>query len=123
MLTPPEVSRGKLVLSGSFETLLAVASFLFVAVYLSGFVSLFVLRLKEPDLPRPFRAWAYPWGNLGVLLASTAFLAASVIEDLKDALFTLVFVALTVPIYFLIPKRSRPEPKQVVQEVPAVAQD
>jgi APA family basic amino acid/polyamine antiporter len=91
-----------LVLSGSFETLLAIASFLFVAVYMSGFIALFALRAKEPGLSRPFKAWAYPWGNLGVLLASAAFLAGSIVADLKDALFTLIFVVLTVPLYFLI---------------------
>jgi APA family basic amino acid/polyamine antiporter len=96
------VVASALVLSGSFETLIAIASILFATVYLSGFVALFVLRVKEPDLPRPFKAWAYPWGNLGVLLASAAFLAGAVFADLKDALFTLIFVALTVPVYFLI---------------------
>src|SRR5579875_255031 len=95
-----------LVLSGSFETLIAIASFLFVAVYLSGFAALFVLRVREPNLPRPFRMWGYPWSNLAVLLASAAFLVATVVADLKDALFTLVFVALTCPIYLLI--RNKP---------------
>jgi hypothetical protein len=35
----PTIARA-VVLSGSFETLIAMASFLFVAVYLSGFVCL-----------------------------------------------------------------------------------
>jgi Amino acid permease len=77
-----------LVLSGSFETLIAIASILFVTVYLSGFISLFALRMKKPNLLRPFKAWLYPWGNLFVLVASAAFLVGSVIADLKDALFT-----------------------------------
>jgi APA family basic amino acid/polyamine antiporter len=93
---------GALVLSGSFETLISIASILFVTVYLSGFIALFMLRIKEPRLPRPFKAWLYPWGNLGVLLASAAFLVGSVLADLKHALFTLIFVALTVMVYFLI---------------------
>jgi APA family basic amino acid/polyamine antiporter len=96
------VVASALVLSGSFETLIAIASILFATVYLSGFIALFVLRVKEPGFPRPFKAWAYPWGNLGVLLASAAFLTGAVFADLKDALFALIFVALTVPIYFLI---------------------
>jgi APA family basic amino acid/polyamine antiporter len=93
---------GALVLSGSFETLISIASILFVTVYLSGFIALFMLRIKEPRLPRPFKPWLYPWGNLGVLLASAAFLVGSVLADLKHALFTLIFVALTVMVYFLI---------------------
>ena len=110
-----------LVLSGSFDTLVSISAILFVVVYLSGFVSLFVLRAREPDLPRPFKAWAYPWGNLGVLLASAAFLVGSVIADFKDALFTLVFVALTLPMYLLIGRSNRVEADSLSQQVPTTA--
>lgn len=95
-----------LALSGSFETLIAIASFLFVAVYLSGFCALFVLRVREPDLPRPFRVWGYPWSNLAVLLASAAFLIASVLGDLKNALIALILIALSYPIYRVLAMRK-----------------
>lgn len=94
-----------------------------MTVYLSGFISLIVLRVKEPNLPRPFKAWLYPWGNLGVLLASAAFLVGSVIADLKDALFTVVFVAVTVPLYLLTRLGKRPAVSAIAQEMPAVAED
>ena len=45
-----------LILSGGYEKLIGLASFLLVALYLSGFCALFVLRVREPDLPRPFNA-------------------------------------------------------------------
>jgi basic amino acid/polyamine antiporter, APA family len=93
-----------LVLSGSFEKLVAISSFLFVAVYLSGFCALFALRIREPNLPRPFKLWGYPWTNLGVLLASAAFLVATIVSDRKDALFTLILIALSYPIYFFLIK-------------------
>ena len=96
-----------LVLSGSFEKLVAMTAILFVAVYLSGFCALFVLRVREPDLPRPFKAWGYPWTNLGVLVISLAFLIASIVGDIKDALFTLVLLALSYPCYVLLAKRKR----------------
>jgi len=96
-----------LILSGSFEKLVAISAILFVVVYLSGFCALFVLRAREPNLPRPFRSWGYPWTNSGVLLISLAFLAASIVGDLKDALFTLVLVALSYPAYVLLVKKRR----------------
>jgi amino acid transporter len=46
-------ARIGLVLSGSFDTLIAIGSVLYLAVYLSGFVSLLILRRSEPDLPKP----------------------------------------------------------------------
>lgn len=103
-----------LALSGSFETLIAIASFLFVAVYLSGFCALFVLRVREPDLPRPFKLWGYPWTNWGVLLASAAFLVASVLGDLKNALIALILIALSYPIYRVL---------AIGKRLPAGAQD
>lgn len=89
-----------LVVSGTFETLIAIATFLFVTVYISGFCALFKLRKQQPNMARPFKAWGYPWTTLGVLLASAGFLVAAVVSDLKHCLFTLVLIAVNYPIYF-----------------------
>jgi APA family basic amino acid/polyamine antiporter len=89
-----------LVASGTFETLIAIATFLYVTVYISGFSALFRLRWKQPAMPRPFRTWGYPWTTLGVLLVSIGFLLASVISDLKHSLFTLVLIAVNYPVYY-----------------------
>ena len=107
-----------LVLSGSFETLIAVASFLFVAVYISGFVALFVLRVREPELARPFRMWGYPWTNVGIFLASAAFLVLSVVADPKDAFFTLGLIALSYPIYLFTVGKSKELPREVAVTEP-----
>jgi len=94
-----------LVLSGSFDALIAIASFLFVAVYISGFIALLRLRVRRPELPRPFKVWGYPWAVLGVLLVSAAFLVGSVIGDKIHSLFTVVLVAASYPIYLLAVKK------------------
>lgn len=104
LLASALVSIG-LVLSGSFETLIAVASFLYVAVYLSGFFALFKLRKQHPELPRPFKAWGHPWTTLGVLVASAGFLLASVMSDLKHTVFTLLLIAISYPVYVLAVKK------------------
>jgi APA family basic amino acid/polyamine antiporter len=96
-----------LALSGSFQTILAITAILYVAVYLSGFISLFVLRVREPGLPRPFKMWGYPWTNLGITLGAAGFLVAAVIADLKHALFTVITIALTYPLYLLTKSMHR----------------
>jgi len=93
---------GALVLSGSFDTLIAIGSILFVAVYLSGFASLLVLRGNEPDLPRPYKAWWYPWSTVLVILASAGFLVGSVIGDLKHSLFTAILILLSYVVSIVI---------------------
>ena len=94
-----------LILRGSFDSLVAIASFLFVAVYISGFVALFWLRLRQPVLPRPFKVWGYPWTVGGVLLVSSAFLIGCVIGDLIHSLFTLILITASYPVYLLLVKR------------------
>ena len=84
-----------LVLTGTFETLIAMGAILFVAVYLSGFASLLVLRRSEPELPRPYKVWWYPWSTLAVSFASAAFLLGSVLGDLRHSLFTAILVFLS----------------------------
>ena len=84
-----------LVLTGTFETLIAMGSILFVAVYLSGFTSLLVLRRSEPELPRPYKVWGYPWSTLAVAFASAAFLLGSVLGDLRHSLFTGILIFLS----------------------------
>jgi len=91
-----------LVLNGSFDTLIAIGAILYVAVYLSGFVSLLVLRRTEPDLARPYRVWWYPWSTVLVILASAGFLLGSVIGDLKHSLFTAVLILLSYSASILI---------------------
>jgi len=96
-----------LVLTGTFETLIAVNSILIVTVYLSGFVALLVLRRREPTLPRPHKAWLYPWSTIVVLIASAAFLFGSVIGDLRHSLFTVILILLTYAASVFIVRKKR----------------
>jgi APA family basic amino acid/polyamine antiporter len=86
----------------SFEQVLAALAFFFVANYAMAYISLIVLRRREPDLPRPYRAWGYPWTTVIVLLGSIAFLVGAVISDKKHSLFALVILAASVPIYLVV---------------------
>ena len=86
----------------SFEQVLAALAFFFVANYTMAYISVFVLRVREPDLPRPYRAWGYPWITGLVLLGSIAFLVGAVISDQRHSLFALAILAVSVPIYLLV---------------------
>jgi len=86
----------------SFEQVLAALSFFFVANYAMAYISVIVLRLREPDLPRPYRAWGYPFTTVIVLLGSIAFLVGSVISDKIHSLWALAILAISVPLYLLV---------------------
>lgn len=86
----------------SFEQVLAALAFFFVANYSMAYLSLIVLRWREPDLPRPYRAWGYPWITGLVLLGSIAFLVGAVIGDKLHSLFALAILAASVPIFLVV---------------------
>jgi APA family basic amino acid/polyamine antiporter len=70
-----------LIATGTFQKLVAIASFFLVFNYSVCCLALVVLRQREPERPRPFRAWGYPWSAAIVLAGAAAFLAAAVIGD------------------------------------------
>ncbi|HYY57899.1 MAG TPA: APC family permease [Pyrinomonadaceae bacterium] len=91
-----------LVISGTFERLLAMAAFLYVAIYITGFAALFVLRKREPELPRPFKAWGYPWTTLIVLAGSILFLVGAIVSDTANSIYAVLLIALSYPVYLLV---------------------
>jgi len=90
-----------LVAFADFPILLAIASFLYVALYASGIASLFVLRWREPTLERPFRAWGHPLSGLIVLAGSLAFLVGALLGDLIHSLEALTLMACAAPLYLI----------------------
>ena len=49
-----------LIVSGTFQRLVAMTSFFLAANYCFACLALIVLRRRERELPRPYRAWGYP---------------------------------------------------------------
>ncbi|HBH72570.1 MAG TPA: APC family permease [Synechococcales bacterium UBA10510] len=87
-----------LVLIGSFEHLLAMGAFLYVALPLSGIAALVVLRQREPQLARPFRVWAYPLPPLLISAVSLAFLAGELLSSPLDCAIAASLVLAGYPI-------------------------
>jgi len=94
----------------SFERVIAMLAFFFVTNYLLSFVSLFILRSREPDLPRPYRAWGYPVTTALALLGSVGFLIEAVREDHTNSYFTLAALACSYPVYRILKMVSNREP-------------
>ncbi len=88
-----------LVLCGDFTILLGLAAFLYVSLYLVGIVCLFVLRRREPDRPRPFRAWGHPWSTAIVLVGSIAFLVGALLNDTANSGWALLLIGVSVPVF------------------------
>lgn len=92
-------AAGLLIASGRFEDIIAVSAILVAALYSISFIAVVVLRVREPAMPRPFRAWGYPFTTLLVLAGSLVFLAAAIYDDPKSAVRVLMLVAIAAPAY------------------------
>lgn len=74
-----------LALSGTYEELYSLFVFAGWIFFALTAVALFRLRSKEPNLPRPYRAWGYPF---------------------TPAIFLIAAIALTVNLWIVRPARS-----------------
>jgi APA family basic amino acid/polyamine antiporter len=81
---------------------LAGLAFFFVTNLALVFLSVFVLRRREPETPRPYRAWGYPLTTALALAVSIAFLAGAVWSDTENSLYALGLLAVSLPVYLVV---------------------
>jgi APA family basic amino acid/polyamine antiporter len=107
-----------LILSGTFEQIIALATVLFLLNYISAYAALFVLRRREPGLPRPYRAFGFPFTTAIVLVGSVLALIAAAVEDPRSALAAGLLLAACAPIYVGIARRRRRVAASAAAELP-----
>ena len=94
-----------LIMSGTFEQILAVVAVLFLINYVSAYAALMVLRRREPDLPRPYRAFGFPATTIIVLVGCLALWVAAMHDDPHSALFAFTLMVLCAPLYLWLARR------------------
>ena len=94
-----------LIVSGTLEQLIAVAAVLFVLNYVSAYLAVIVLRVREGGLARPFRAFGYPWTTGLVLLGSIVFLVAAAVDDPRSGSFAAILLGCAVPVSWWMSRR------------------
>jgi APA family basic amino acid/polyamine antiporter len=96
-----------LCVSGSYSQLLDYIIFAELFFYALTIAALFVLRIKQPDAPRPYKAWGYP--VLPAIYIVMAFWICIVLLRYKPQ-YTwpgLILVLLGIPVYLFWSRRSR----------------
>jgi basic amino acid/polyamine antiporter, APA family len=90
-----------IVFGQTFEKVITVLAFFFVAMYVLSFISVFVLRRREPEKERPYRAWGYPWTTGLALIGSIVFLIGVIAGDTRNSLYALALLAISYPAFRL----------------------
>ena len=93
-------------LTGSFDRVLAITAVFIVSKYLLSYVSVFVLRSREPATPRPYRAFGYPYTTGAAVLLSVVFLFGAIAADMRNSLYAFCLLVFSYPIYRLARKNT-----------------
>jgi APA family basic amino acid/polyamine antiporter len=96
-------------LSGRYGQLLDMISFVVVLFYMLTIAGIFILRKKQPDLPRPYRAFGYPFLPALYILMGAAFCLLLIIYKPEYTWPGLIIVLLGIPVYYLA-LGQRPSP-------------
>ncbi len=96
-----------LLFAGSFRQLFSLAIFAEWLFYMIAASTVFVLRWKEPDAPRPYRAWGYPLVPAMFIIAAAVLLYYTFTENIRNSAWGLVVIAAGVPIYLYFAGKKR----------------
>jgi APA family basic amino acid/polyamine antiporter len=88
-----------LILIGGFEFLLTLAVFFYVPLYLAMIVGILVLRKREPDTERPYRAWGHPYSTILCLVAWTIVTLFQAYVERETAVYAVVLAAASWPVF------------------------
>ncbi len=100
-----------LVLTGTFQQLVTYTGFAVVLFAGVAVCALFVLRRREPDAPRPFRALGYPVAPGLFVVASAAMVVNAIWREPLPSLGGLAILAAGIPVYFLFQRRQAKVPR------------
>jgi amino acid transporter len=94
------VTTAAFLLSGTFGAVLGVFALLLGVNLLLMAISLIVLRRREPDAPRPYRAWGYPWTTWAAIFIGVVFIVTIALSDQRNGMIALAILLASYPVYW-----------------------
>ncbi|WP_295203846.1 amino acid permease [uncultured Chryseobacterium sp.] len=94
-----------LCLSGQYGNLLDMISFVIVLFYMITVFGVIYLRIKQPELPRPYKTWLYPVTPVVYLIIGTGFCILLLIYKQQYTWPGFIIVLLGLPVYYLINRK------------------
>ncbi len=91
-----------LCLSGRYGDLLDMISFVVVLFYILTIAGIFILRKKQPNTPRPYKAFGYPLLPALYIILGISFCGLLIWFKPQFTWPGLIIVLLGIPIYYLI---------------------
>lgn len=95
-----------LCLSGSYGQLLSYATFSSLLFYVITISGIFILRKKEPDAPRPYKAWGYPYIPMSYIIITSVICLNLLIYNFRDSIIGIFIILLGIPVFYLFNKKN-----------------
>ena len=92
--------------SGQYGDLIKYSTFASLLFYILTIAGIFVLRKKEPDLERPYKAFGYPYIPALYIILTFSICIDLLIYDTKSVGMGLLIVLIGIPVYYLTNKNS-----------------
>lgn len=96
-----------LCLTGRYGDLLTYATFASLLFYMLTIGGLFILRKKEPDAERPYKAFGYPVIPFLYIVITALISVTLLIYDTRNTGLGLFIVALGIPVYYLFMNKEK----------------
>lgn len=96
-----------LCLSGTYSNLLDYVIFAVLIFFTLTILAIFVLRVKRPDIPRPYKAFGYPVIPAIYVLTTITIMVILLIYKPKYTLWGLIIVLIGIPVFFLWKKFNK----------------
>ncbi|HEX2977182.1 MAG TPA: amino acid permease [Bacteroidales bacterium] len=96
-----------LCLSGTYSNLLDYIMFAVLIFFTLTILAIFILRIRKPDMPRPYKAFGYPVIPALYILVTTFIMVILLIYKPDYTLPGLAIVLLGIPVFFLWDRKRK----------------
>jgi APA family basic amino acid/polyamine antiporter len=100
-----------LALTGTYQEIITYTAFPNYVFLSLAVLGLIVLRVREPDMPRPYRVWGYPLTPVLFLLIFTWYLINSLLNAFGDTMVGIVLTLSGLPFYLYWVRQRRDTPR------------
>jgi APA family basic amino acid/polyamine antiporter len=88
-----------LIMIGGFEFLLHLSVFFYLFIYVVVIVGVIILRSRQPDTDRPYRAWGHPWTTYSCLVGWLFISLFQAVAEIHTAVYAAIMIAISWPVY------------------------
>ncbi len=96
-----------LCLTGSYGALLDYTIFAALIFYIFTIAAIFILRKKEPNIPRPYKAFGYPIVPMIYIIGAFIIAMILLVYKWENTRWGLLIVCLGIPVYYILKKNNQ----------------